>query len=235
MSKKILFSFLAVIMAVSQVFANNLYVIDTPATNLLNYGSYSVGFRAFQGGGVTPRLDFGVFKFLNLGISWELDSLLGNGQIHVAVPALFVKLRLYEGNMTWPGVAIGYDGQGYFYATDSNDYRQKGKGVFLVIGRELFVQNLMINIGVNMNDFKDSRVYGFANAAIPLYSDIVYFMAEYDNINYFPQARLNAGLKLALTDAIDIDFIMRDCWGKDDPGVRYPNERVFKISYTGKF
>ena len=58
-------------------------------------------------------------------------------------------------------------------------------------------------------------------------------MAEYDNIGYFPEARINAGLRFNLTDAIDLDFMMRDCWGKDSPD-KVPNERVFKISYTRK-
>ena len=235
LSSKLLCSFLAVALAVSQVFANNLFVIDTPTTNLLNYGNYKIGFTAFSNGSVTTRLDFGIFKFLNLGVSWELDNFLGNDQIQVAVPALFVKCRLYEGDMTWPAIAIGYDGQGTFYNTDyDGDYMQRGKGVFIVVGRELFIQNLMVNVGVNTNDFKHPKAYGFVSATIPVYSDLVYFMTEYDNINYFPDARLNAGVKVALTDAIDIDFIMRDCWGKDTWD-KVPNERVFKVSYTGKF
>jgi hypothetical protein len=41
-------------------------------------------------------------------------------------------------------------------------------------------------------------------------------------------------MRLALTQAIDIDFIVRDCWGKNADD-KVPNERVFKVNYTGKF
>lgn len=224
-------------MLTSSAFASAQYVMDTPTTNILNYGSYDVSFRMFGGGGVHTRLDFGVFKLLNIGVSWELDNFVGNEQIDAAVPALSVKLRIYEGNMKWPGVAIGFDGQGYFWDPDyddDEDYRQRGKGLYFVIGRELFLEGLICDIGLNMNDFSEPRVFGFINAMIPLYKEVIQFMAEYDNINYFPEARLNAGIRFNLTDAIDLDFMMRDCWGKES-GDKMPNERVFKFSYTGKF
>jgi hypothetical protein len=137
--------------------------------------------------------------------------------------------------MTWPGIAVGYDGQGYFYDSDyDGEYKQRGKGVYVLFGRELFIEGLQLNIGFNINDFSKTKVYGFLGATVPIYRDIVSFMAEYDNVNYFPDARLNAGLRFTLTETIDIDFVMRDCWGRnwDD---RLPNERVFKVGYTGKF
>lgn len=237
MIKKIIFSFIAVFMIVSAAHASKMYVMDTPTTNILNYGSYDVSFRMFGYGGVHTRLDFGVFKFFNIGVSWELDRFIGNDQIEMAVPALSVKFRLYEGNMKWPGIALGFDGQGYFWNPDydpDSDYLQRGKGLYVVIGRELFLEGLTFDLGVNMNNFSKPGVRGFINATIPLYVEVVQFMAEYDNIGYFPEARINAGLRFNLTDAIDLDFMMRDCWGKDSPD-KVPNERVFKISYTGKF
>jgi len=212
-----------------------LYVMDTPTINILNYGSYGADFRMFSAGSVQTKLNFGVLKNLNIGVSWEVDNFIGNDQMQAAVPALAVKVRLYDGNMTWPGIAVGYDGQGYFYIPNyDGDYMQKGRGIYVVVGRELFFQGLMIDAGLNMNDFSESRVFGFVNAVIPMYQEVLFFMAEYDNINYLPDARLNLGIRYALTDSIDLDFMVRDCWGKETLG-KIPNERVFKISYTGKF
>jgi hypothetical protein len=87
-----------------------------------------------------------------------------------------------------------------------------------------------------MNDFKEPALHGFVNTIIPapFARDSLFLMAEYDNIGYFPDARLNFGLRFNLTEAVDIDFMMRDCWGKDAEN-KLPNERVFKVSYTGKF
>jgi hypothetical protein len=233
--KKLLFSFAAALFAAGFSFASEMYVIDSPTTKVLNYGSYDVSFRAFSDGGVHARLDFGVFKFLNLGVSWEMGQFLGNKEIKAAVPSISVKFRIYEGDMTWPGVALGYDGQGYFYNTAyDGDFRQRGKGLYIVAGRELFFEGLLLDFGLNMNDFSSPNLCAFINAMVPLYKESLFLLAEYDNISYFPEARLNLGVRFALTQSTDIDFVIRDCFGKkaDD---KVPNERVFKISYTGKF
>ena len=216
-------------------FASEMYVIDSPTTNILNYGSYDISFRAFSEGGVHARLDFGVFKFLNLGISWELGRFLGNEDIKPAVPSISVKCKFYDGDMTWPGVAVGYDGQGYFYDGDyDGDYHQRGKGLYIVAGREFFFEGLILDFGLNMNNFSKPNVCAFINALVPLYQDNLFFLTEYDNINYFPEARWNTGIRFALTRVLDIDFVIRDCFGKNTKD-KVPNERVFKVSYTGKF
>jgi hypothetical protein len=233
--KKILGSFIAILVFVSLSFADKTYIIDTPTAGILSYGSYDFGFKCFSHGNIISKIDFGVFEFLNIGLSWEFDRLIGDENIKVAIPALDVKIRPYGGNMTLPGLAIGYDGQGCFIDENSNgDYLQKEKGMYIVTGRELFLDGLMFNIGANINDFVKAKVYGFINALVPVYKESLYFMTEYDNINYFPAARLNFGLRFAVTEYINIDCIMRDCWGKNDLS-RIPNERIFKISYVGKF
>jgi hypothetical protein len=235
MLKKLFILLAVIIVFVPIIFASETYVIDTPTVRVLSYGSYDAGFRFFSQGNIISNISFGVFKPLDIGVSWELDKFIGNDNVKVAIPALNIKLRLYEGSMILPGVAIGYDGQGYFVNNDyKGKYLQKGKGLYAVVGRELFIDGLMLNIGTNVNNFSRTKFYGFINAVVPVYKETVYFMTEYDNINYFPKARLNCGLKFSLTEYIDVDCIMRDCWGKESVR-RIPNERVFRISYSGKF
>jgi hypothetical protein len=140
--------------------------------------------------------------------------------------------------MILPAVSIGYDGQGYFFDPDEKKYSQKDRGLYFVVGREFFIEGLMFNVGINMNAFLKPKLYGFVNATALLYKEVVYFMAEYDNIdsiNDYKDARLNLGLRFALTEYIDVDCIIRDCWGKDNKNLRIPNERIFKVNYSGKF
>lgn len=235
MFKKVLVSAVFVFAFVSLSYASKTYVIDTPATGVLSYGSYDISFRCFSSGNITSNLSFGVFKSLDIGMSWELDKFIGDDQVQVAIPALNIRLRLYEGSMVLPQLAIGYNDQGYFINNDyAGKYLQIGKGLYIVIGRELFINGLILNVGANVNSFSKTKVYGFINAVVPIYKEVIYFMTEYDNVNSFPHARLNCGLKFALTEHIDVDCIIRDCWGKESVG-KVPNERVFRISYSGKF
>ncbi|MDR2811786.1 MAG: hypothetical protein LBB06_01600 [Endomicrobium sp.] len=237
MLKKILVLLATVLGGVSFLYASKTCVLDTPTTAILSSGSYSADVRYFSHGNIISEINFGVFKSLDLGVSWEIDKFIGNKNIKAVVPALHVKLRLYGGSMTLPGFALGYDGQGTFINRDSDGgcgYMQRYKGLYFVIGREFFVEGLIFNLGINMNDFSKPKIYWFLNATSPLYKEFVSFMLEYDNVNYFPNARLNCGLRFSVTEYLDIDCFVRDCWGKKDTK-RVPSERLLRISYLGKF
>ncbi|GMO68647.1 MAG: hypothetical protein Nk1A_7470 [Endomicrobiia bacterium] len=235
MLKKIL-SLLTVIFTLSSLsFANKGYVIDTPTVDMLDCDFCDIDLKFLSGGNLLSRANFGIFKRLNVGLSWELSRFIGKNSdgLKVAIPALQVKFKAYDGNMDYPGIAIGYDCQGFFFY--EKNYLQRGRGFYLVISREFFIENLMINVGVNFNN----KVCWFINSVIPLYREIVYLMAEYDNINYLPNARLNLGFRFTLTECLSIDYVIRDCcfWknssNKTNKG--FSNERIFKIGYTIKF
>jgi len=238
--KKIIFGSLTlavfvVFLSAAGAFANRLWVMDTPTAKLLDYGSYNVGIRIFDSGSLQSRLDFGVFKILNVGLAWEFDNFIGNQQVKVAVPALSAKVNIYGGDMNIPAIAIGYDGQGYFYdAFHDGKFAQDAKGVYLVAGREVLLPGLIVSGGLNTNDFDTGKIFAFLSAIAPVYEDIISLMAEYDNLHSFSDARFNAGVRFNVMENLDLDFMMRDCWGPNNPG-RVPNERIFKVSYSGKF
>jgi hypothetical protein len=207
-----------------------IYVMDTPTINTLNSGFYTAALKFSSDGTVIPEFSLGVLKRLNLGVKLKLGKFIGGGRMNVDWPALTAKYRIYDGSIIMPGIAVGCDLDGCF---SNDDYYKKGKGLYVVAGREIFIDNLMLSVGVNINKLSKFKVYGFANATVPLYKEKVCFMTEYDNVNNWSSARLNFGLRIALTKHVDLDFIIRDCWGKG--GKRIPNERLLKIGYSGKF
>jgi hypothetical protein len=206
--------------------------MDTPTMDILSYGSYDITFRLFSNGNVLSRIDFGVFKLLNLGLSLELDQIIGCDHAKVAIPALQAKFKICDGNMTLPGVAVGYDGQDYFFNSGYDDNcLQRGKGLYIVTGREFFIEGLMLNVGININGFSKPEIHGFMNLVYPMYKEMAYFMMECDS---FPKAaRFNFGLKFSLTEYTDVDFIVRDWFGTKDND--FCGERVFKVVCSSKF
>ncbi|GAB1402419.1 hypothetical protein MASR1M68_13300 [Elusimicrobiota bacterium] len=208
-------------------------LIDTPTTSMLDYGGYEMQFRMFAGGGVLSKLNFGIFKSLNLGVGWEISNIIGVGNVVVAPPTLQLKFNVYEGNIKWPSFSIGYDGQGYFYDETSAEFMQKGKGVYVVFGKELFLPTLNFNAGLNINDFKEARIIGFANSSVIVIDDSLMFMVECDNIGKGDQVRLNSGLKLWITETFNIDFAVRNLTTSDES--KFGCERIFRINYQGKF
>ncbi|MDR3049225.1 MAG: hypothetical protein LBV16_05230 [Elusimicrobiota bacterium] len=234
MSKKIAILLSIVFLISASAKADILNMGDSPTTRILEYSSYQLNFRFFGGGNMQTNINFGIFQFLTLGFTCELDNFVGSNEITAAMPSLLVKMLIYSGDMNLPSVSLGYDGQGY-YSTDrySTDYLQDPRGVYLVLGKELFVENLMINAGLNSNSFKESGIRFFTNAMFPIIQDIFFLISEIDNMGS-SNSRLNLGVNLKVSQTVDVEFFIRDCWGGSG-GSEMPNERVFRISHTGKF
>ena len=224
-----LFTFVAAFCSAPAAFAKPTSLIDTPTVGMLDYGSYDLGFRLFSDGGVLTRLDFGVFRIVNLGVGWEISDVVGNRTMVVGQPALYLKIKPFAGSMVLPAIAFGYDGQGYFYNTDKKEFEQKEKGVFVVLGREAFVPGLELNAGVNMNDFGTNSVHGFVNAGFSM-EDTFSVIGEFDNIGDLPDARLNLGVRFSVTGNVSVDLAGRDICAADRSA-----ERIIRVNYRGKF
>lgn len=234
MLKKVFFILLSVFLLNTSSFAAGITeLIDTPTHSILDYGSYEIQFRIFANGGVTPRLNFGIFKVLNIGVSWEFSNIIGVGNAIVAVPALQLKLNVYEGDANLPGVAVGYDGQGFFYNDSDGEFLQKGKGVYAVVGKELFLPGLNFNVGLNVNDFKEVRLLGFVGGSYSIVDETLLAMLEYDNIGQGAYSRLNTGFKLWATENFGIDLILRNILTGDQE--KFGCERVLRLSYQSRF
>jgi hypothetical protein len=238
MLKKILNSFVVFFSLASLSFASEtcVCVLDTPTASVMTYGSYDVGFGFFSAGSVVSKINFGVSNLFNVGVLWELDKLVGVGKLRVSIPALHVKFRIYGGNMTLPALTLGYEGHSYFFNSSAEQQTGEanavcedgGGGLYFVAGREIFIEDLMLNLGININGFRNSsKLCGFVNAVIPLYKEAVYLMAECRNINPSLALKVSFGVRFVLKENISLDYIVRDCMFK--------RERVFGITYYAKF
>jgi hypothetical protein len=215
--------------------AGKTNIMDSPTAQILGYGSYEVDFKIFDAGAVAPRLLFGIFNFLDIGVSWEVLELIGHNQADPAVPALQAKIQVFSGDFSFPSLAVGYDGQGYIHKSDARDrYFQEPRGLYIVLGKEVIAQGMFVNIGINSYTLSNGDIYGFINFLTPLASENFLFMAEIDNINYLPDTRINLGVRMILVDNLTVDFIVRDCWGSKDEAL-YPNDRILVLSYSGQF
>ena len=211
-------------------FSEALDVIDTPTPGLLDYGAYNVNFRLATDGVVLTRINWGVFKPVNIGFSWEIGKIIGSSDnITAAKPGMFMKLNIYSGGMVMPAMAFGYDGQGYFYDKSSEEFLQKEKGIFFVMGREVVTRGLNFNIGVNMWDFSDNKVYGFIASTFEFEEKFV-ILAEYDNLyHHIDNNRLNFGFRFFVTDDLNVDLSGRDL------GASRLAERIIRVNYVGRF
>lgn len=213
-------------------------LIDIPTSGVLDYYGFSFKSRFYSGGGILSNLNFGVMDRLNLGASFMVDNMIGsNTPVKMVHPEIQVKFRFYDGGIYLPSLALGYDGQGYYYNRDIKKYMEKEKGLYLVSSKELMLPNLVFHFGLNIPDFDDNFLFGFMGFNY-LIEDKVSLMCEYDNFfhNNDPE-RFNLGMRFYVNSSFDIDVAAREI-GKDSKftnGWLRKTERIIQLKYNASF
>lgn len=214
--------------------ARTIEVIDTPTADVVDHYGYDLSFRFGKDGNLQNKSIFGVFPRLNLGFGLDGENIIGTGDTRLNRPTLNMKLRMFDGKGIIPAFAIGYDGQGYVWNKEIDEYEQKEKGFYLVSSMEIIVPNMFLNLGVNRFDFdKGNTTRGFASWSYT-YQQTVGLMAEWDHATEYDERRINFGLKYFITPVFTVDLIGRDVPKHPDSTSR-ETERVVRLRYIGTF
>lgn len=203
-------------------------LVDSPTSNIIDYGGYRLNFRLFSNGGVTNHISFGVFRRLNIGASWDVEKVIGTEDPSMNVPSLNIKFRVSDGTELLPSLAIGYDGQGRFFDKSTDQYKERERGLFMVFGREIFIPKLESYGGINIAQFKEGIVLGFVALSYTI-EEKVALMTEYDHIRTASNNRWNIGVRIFPIPSLGIDFAVRHVGSNQD------KERVVRINYVGSF
>jgi len=208
-------------------------LIDTPTPEITGQGGYNVNFRFYSmetdGGsnknGLLVGLFFGVLEHMNLGVYLDTENIIGNNDIKLRRPRLFVKFRLFSGTVHLPAIGVGYDDQGYGEYEDGK-YEQREKGFFIVLCKENFLPNLEVSVGVNGYDFDRFRVRGFVSFFSKMYENVIP-MLEFDNLGGGRENRINVGIRYFITPSLNIEIDGRD--------IGHEFDRIFRIGYMSAF
>jgi len=210
-------------------------LIDTPTPQITEQGGYNVNFRFYslesKGGsnisGLLVGLFFGVLEHMNLGVYLDTENMIGNDDIKLRRPRLFVKFYLFSGTEHLPAISVGYDDQGYGEYSDGK-YEQRERGFFIVLCKENFLPNLEVCTGVNGYDFDRFRVRGFISLFSKMYENIIP-MLEFDNLGGGKQNRINIGIRYFITPNLNVEIDGRDI------AHSHGFDRIFRIGYMSAF
>jgi hypothetical protein len=120
---------------------------------------------------------------------------------------------------------------GYLWQDSTKEFLQKDKGVYFVGSHEIFVPNLEIHAGVNMNNLDDhATVFGFFGASLKFTPNFA-LLTEYDNIRKSRNNRFNMGGRYWIAPYFNIDFGARNI-GR---GAERGGERILRLNYVGHF
>ncbi|NIM02888.1 hypothetical protein GTN66_01880 [bacterium] len=210
-------------------------LIDTPTPQITEQGGYNVNFRFYsmendEGSnisGLLAGLFFGVLEHMNLGVYLDTENMIGNDDIKLRRPRLFVKFYLFSGTEYFPSIGVGYDDQGYGEYKDGK-YEQRERGFFIVLCKENFLPNLEVCSGINGYDFDKFRVRGFVSLFSKMYENIIP-MLEFDNLGGGREVRINIGLRYFITPSLNVEIDGRDI------AHTHGFDRIFRIGYMSAF
>jgi opacity protein-like surface antigen len=114
-----------------------LYVVDTPTAGLLPRASLEIGVYVYGGGGVLTGLRVGFTDYLDFGISYGGDNVIGTGDVNMNPrPEVNMRVRVIQEGLMVPAVALGFDSQGYGGFDEELDrYAQKSRGLYAVASK----------------------------------------------------------------------------------------------------
>ena len=221
--------FLPLAVMAQEDFIAETLVIDVPTASALDKYQASVATRAYANGSIMESLDFGVLPQLNIGMSLAIYELLGNSDdVKILTPDFQAKWKLFDGNLYFPAIAIGYDGRRYGYVRPAKEYLDDRKGGYLAMTREIIIPGFYTTLGVNLSDFDRHDVYFFLGTSLHL-SSWAALLAEWDNINTMRYSRANVGARFYITPQLALSAAVRRIGRGDE------NERILQLRYVTNF
>jgi len=110
------------------------------------------------------------------------------------------------------------------------DFLEKEKGLYVVGSHEIFIPDFELPAGMNINEFDNTKLYGFFGATYKIVSTFA-VMAEYDNVRNSPDSRVNLGGRYWLTPYFNVDLAARNVGRGESRG----GERILRLNYTAHF
>jgi hypothetical protein len=202
-------------------------LVDCPTAFTLPRASFDFDINSFPNGGVEGAVHIGLLDQFMMGLSYGAEDILGDSKAE-GNPRMevSVKLRLLPEGLSWPGLAIGYDSQGYGAWDDHWDrYSQKAKGFYAVFSKSFLFSGRLTtwHLGANYtpegkDEDNDPTVFlGFDANILERFA----LVAEYDlalNDNDRPEGYpygsgngyLNLGFEWVIIPTISVELDVRD-------------------------
>ena len=194
---------LSLILFFSLVFSEEMIqprrLVNAPTAGVLERGGYDFECRIYPGNGdyygagINLGISVGVTNRLMIGLSYGGEGIVGRGKEveFDKYPGFLVKYRIFEEAIHFPGVALGYDHQGYGGKADTARFGYKGNiykapGFFLALSKNYLL---------------------FTKIQFGIHGAITYSMEEIKNVTW-PNllAGMDFGVNEELALVVEYDF-----------------------------
>ena len=149
--------FFLINLAAGQTYPPPTDLISIPTAGTLMRGSFALGMRIQDGGGMILGLRVGITDRFQFGVSYGSPNLIGDDSLRwYPRPEANLKYMIVNESTTLPGLSLGLNTQGYgnFNKGDSlNRYDMKAYGIYLAASKnwKTPLGNLGLHSGVGYN------------------------------------------------------------------------------------
>ena len=209
--------------------ARNIELVDVPTANTLLKGELRFDFKFSPGGGILSRVYVGVFDRLYIGAAFNVNNVIGSGNVDPQIPNFTGKIRITDDEGAVPAISLGYEGEGYEGEGFTN---QNAKGIFLAVTKEINAGIIMQATGAVYTDnfVKFGNDIGLgAGLAFGITRELRACL-EFDGMPSAARGRLNFGLGYFF-DPIEIDMGFKFGFGAGEPA----QARILKVVYISYF
>jgi hypothetical protein len=199
-------------------------MIDSPTAGTLRKGSFDTELRAYPDGGMLAILQIGLTDRWQIGISYGgTDVISSNDPSWNPRMQFLTKLQIISETYSFPGVAIGFEDQGFGHWIDSLDrYQIKSKGFYVAGSKGYrgsgFTSSIHGGLNYSREDSDDNDI-DFYFGADMVFDNNVGIVSEFDmalNDDRTPRSLgkgrgyLNAGVRWMLLDRIFLEGVVKD-------------------------
>jgi len=175
-------------------------LVDAHTAGTLPRGSYQLESRLYpsgsgdNGAGMLVGITIGLWDRFNLGLGYGGEGIVGRGRKAEfnPTPGCLVKYRIFDENFLLPGIAVGFDYQGYGGIAHEDEfgysgYLYKSQGFFAAISKSyLFAKTIQLG----------------------LHGDLSFSMEELDKVNW---PDVVTGIDVGITQKVS--FVAEYDWG----------------------
>ncbi len=113
------------------------FIVDMPTAGVLPKGALGVYVNSFPDGGLLADASYGLSSWLNVGVSFGVNNLVGSGKIVLQdYPAVHLRARIFNETLAIPAIMLGVNtqGRGGFIG---NRFQTQPAGIFAAASKTL--------------------------------------------------------------------------------------------------
>mgnify|MGYP000041142524 CR=1 FL=1 len=228
-------------------------LITIPTAGTLARGSFSLGMRIQDEGGMILGLSAGITDRFQFGISYGSPNLIGDDSLRwYPHPEASLKYLLIDENRNMPGIALGVNTQGFGNYNDSDSlmrYDMKAYGVYLAASKNWKSPfgNMGLHSGINYNfieivdgDEDPNLFFGIDFELNPEFSLLIEYNSALNENDKTAQTMsianggyLNAAIRWSIVESLHLELNLNNLLF-DEEKVDY-FKREIKITYIEYF